>query len=49
MLISMSTKNKTNIASQALMDMDAITSAIKEESRKTLDTLLTEAVRSALR
>ena len=45
----MSTKNKTNIASQALMDMDAITSAIKEESRKTLDTLLTEAVRSALR
>lgn len=44
----MSTKNK-NIASQALMDMDAITSAIKEESRKTLNTLLGEAVRSVLR
>lgn len=31
------------------MDMDAITSAIKEESRKTLNTLLGEAVRSVLR
>lgn len=45
----MSTKNKRNIASQVLMDMDTITSAIKEESKRTIDALLTEAVRSALR
>jgi hypothetical protein len=45
----MSTKNKKNIASQALLEMDAITSAIKEESKNTLNILLSEAVRNALR
>ena len=45
----MSTKNKKTIASQALLDMDAITSAIKEESRKSINLLLAEAVRDALR
>ena len=45
----MSTKNKKNLASQALLEMDAITSAIKEESKNTLNTLLAEAVRNALR
>lgn len=44
----MSTKNK-NIASQALLEMDAITSAIKEESKKSLNALLSEAVKNALR
>lgn len=44
----MSTK-KNSIASQALLDMDAITSAIKEESKKSLNALLTEAVKNALR
>lgn len=44
----MSTKNK-NIASQALLEMDAITSAIKEESKNSLNTLLSEAVKNALR
>jgi len=44
----MSTKNKS-IASQALLEMDAITSAIKEESKKYINTLLTEAVKDALR
>ena len=45
----MSTKNKKTIASQALLDMDAITSAIKEESRKSINLLLAEAVRDVLR
>ena len=45
----MSTKNKKSVASQALLEMDAITSAIKEESKNTLNTLLAEAVRNALR
>jgi hypothetical protein len=45
----MSTKNKKNIVSQALLEMDAITSAIKEESKNTLNTFLAEAVRNALR
>ena len=40
----MSTKNKKSVASQALLEMDAITSAIKEESKNTLNTLLAEAV-----
>ena len=44
----MSTKNK-NIASQALLEMDAITSAIKEESKKSMKSLLSEAVKTALR
>lgn len=45
----MSTKNKKSVASQALLDMDALTSAIKEESKKSLNTLLSEAVKNALR
>jgi hypothetical protein len=45
----MSAKNKKSVASQALLEMDAITSAIKEESKNTLNTLLAEAVRNALR
>jgi hypothetical protein len=45
----MSTNNKKSVAAQALLDMDAITSAIKEESKKSLNTLLAEAVRDALR
>lgn len=45
----MSTKNKKSIASQALLDMDAITNAIKEESKKSISLLLTEAVKDALR
>jgi hypothetical protein len=45
----MSGKNNKNLASQALLEMDAITSAIKEESKNTLNTLLAEAVRNALR
>ena len=44
----MSTKNKS-IASQALLEMDAITSAIKEESKKSINVLLAEAVKNALR
>ena len=45
----MSTKNKKSIASQALLDMDAITNAIKEESKKSISLLLSEAVKDALR
>ena len=45
----MSTKNKKSIASQALLEMDAIKSALKEESKNTLNSLLAEAVRSTLR
>lgn len=45
----MSTKNNKSVVSQALMDMDAITSAIKEESKKSIKSLLSEAVRDALR
>lgn len=45
----MSTNNKNNVASQALLEMDNITSAIKEESKKSLGMLLTEAVKNAIR
>jgi hypothetical protein len=45
----MSTKNKNKWASQALLEMDSITSAIKEESKNTLNSFLAEAVRNALR
>ena len=45
----MSTKNKKSVVSQALLEMDAITSSIKEESKNTLNTLLAEAVRNVLR
>ena len=40
----MSTKNK-NIASQALLEMDAITSAIKEESKKSMKSLYLKQLR----
>ena len=42
-------KNKKSIASQALLEMDGITTSIKEESMKSLNALLSEAVRNALR
>lgn len=45
----MSNQNKNTIASQALLDMDKITAALKEESQKTLNMLLSEAVKTALR
>ena len=45
----MSAKNKKSVAAQALLEMDSIVSAIKEESKKTLGGLLTEAVKGALR
>lgn len=45
----MSTKNNKNLATQALMDMEKITAAIKEESKKSLSLLLNEAVKNALR
>lgn len=45
----MSTKNKKSVASQALLEMDTITSALKEESKKSLNILLAEAVKNALR
>ena len=45
----MSVKNNKSVSSQALLEMDSIVSAIKEESKKTLNSLLTEAVKGALR
>ena len=45
----MSTNNKKNLATQALIDMEKITEAIKEESKKSLSLLLNEAVKNALR
>lgn len=45
----MSVKNNKSVASQALLEMDSIVSAIKEESKKTLGTMLNEAVKAALR
>ena len=44
----MATKNKS-FASKALLEMDDITSAIKEESKKSLTSFLNEAVKNALR
>lgn len=44
----MATKNKS-FASRALLEMDDITSAIKEESKKSLTSFLNEAVKNALR
>lgn len=41
-------EKKNNTISQALMDMDSVTSAIREESRKSLNLLLTEAVKRYL-
>lgn len=45
----MSTNNKKSLSAQALLEMDEIVSALKEESKKTLGGLLTEAVKGALR
>ena len=45
----MSTKNKKSVASQALLEMDSIISEIKEESKKSLNVMLSEAVKNALR
>ena len=44
----MATKNKS-FASKALLEMDDITSAIKEESKRSLSSFLNEAVKNALR
>lgn len=44
----MSTK-KNSVVSQALVEMDEIVSAIKEESKKSLNAMLKESVRDALR
>ena len=45
----MSAKNKNSMATQALLEMDKITAAIKEESKKSLNTLLIESVKDAIR
>ena len=45
----MSVKNNKGVAAQALLEMDSIVSAIKEESKKTLGGMLNEAVKNALR
>lgn len=45
----MSTNNKKSTLTQALLEMEEITSAIKEESKKSLNALLSEAVRDAIR
>lgn len=41
--------NKKSVAAQALLEMDTIVSALKEESKKTLGNMLNEAVKDALR
>ena len=41
--------NKKSIATQALMEMDDLKNAIKEESKSTIKTMLSEAVKDALR
>ena len=41
--------NKKSVAAQALLEMDSIVSALKEESKKTLGNMLNEAVKDALR
>lgn len=45
----MSTKNNKSVASQALLDLDAIRGQIKEESKNTLKSLLSEAVKEVIR
>ena len=45
----MSTKKNKSMVSQALLEMEEITSAIKEESKKSLNALLSEAVRDAIK
>ena len=39
---------KKSVAAQALLEMDSIVSALKEESKKTLGNMLNEAVKDAL-
>ena len=41
--------NKKSISSQALLEMNEITNAIKEESKSTIKAMLSEAVKNALR
>ena len=45
----MSTKNKKNIASQALLEMESLKDSIKEESKNTLKSMLTDVVKDVLR
>ena len=45
----MSTKKNKSVVSQALLEMDEITTAIKEESKKSISNLLSEAVLNAIR
>lgn len=45
----MSSNNKKSVPAQALLEMDDVVSAIKEESKKTLSVLLNEAVKDAIR
>ena len=45
----MSTKKNKSVVSQALLEMDEITTAIKEESKKSISSLLSEAVVKAIR
>ena len=41
--------NKKSISSQALLEMNEIKNAIKEESKNTIKAMLSEAVKNALR
>ena len=41
----MSTKNKKNIASQALLEMESLKDSIKEESKNTLKSMLADVVK----
>lgn len=45
----MSATNKKSVAAQALLEMDEVISALKEESRKSLGTILGDVVKDALR
>ena len=45
----MSTKNKKNIASQALLEMESLKDSIKEESKNTLKSMLADVVKDVLR
>lgn len=45
----MSTKNKKNMASQALLEMESLKDSIKEESKNTLKSMLADVVKDVLR
>lgn len=45
----MSTNNKKNIASQALLEMESLKDSIKEESKNTLKSMLADVVKDVLR